>query len=815
MKTQNRPWKMFAGLAAVAVALVGAVSTVNAATTALNGQVAPRPLTPTEISTNGYSLTNAQFSAGIGTVALGEPVYLDAMVSASIAPSNIISVTWSLPGTNKPLGSLAVLTNSPLGANVPLFKTGDRVTGGAGGTPSPYLQLAGRTFFRPDFVGQYTVLATITTTGVNGTNAIGPVTTNIATTITASTYYGLNSCAACHSGGVLNAPSIYPTYTNTPHASFFTRAIDGLVSSHYSKSCIQCHTVGYDTNSFAVNGGFDDLATLYGWTFPSVLTNGNWANMPVEMQNLANIQCENCHGPGSQHPYAKGITGNTNYISVSYGAGVCEQCHDSLTGHFKGAEWNSSLHASSARETKPECVRCHTGPGFIGWATAGGMSAQNAYPNNIISANAFSTNILTTAPNTTYEAITCQACHNPHDASNPHELRMGYNITLSDGTMVTNAGSGGFCMECHNSRNGSVTNMLAKYPLSQTNWAGGISFGTHDSPQGDMLEGVNAVTYGQVIPSAPHANVVSNTCAGCHMQPVAATVVVNGVTNANPAFTKAGGHTFKMSYTNSSGAKVPVADVCIQCHGTVTNFDIPAPDYVGYGYSQGIQTQVQILLNQLSMLLPPTTYQANPANYVADGLVKTAATFRTVPTNWPTKFLNAVYNFEFVANDASLGVHNGPFAVGLLKASIANLTGISTAGGLPDAWEIQYFGPNFATNPAASPYAVNNSAGVPNWMMYALGLAPTAGFTVDGSGVIYFDGDNIVNGATNTIAIYKAAEIAFDTQVGTTYQIQGISDLTGSWQNISTNIPGTGGSISYLTPTRNNAQMFYRVKHTP
>ena len=77
-----------------------------------------------------------------------------------------------------------------------------------------------------------------------------------------------------------------------------------------------------------------------------------------------------------------------------------------------------------------------------------------------------------------------------------------------------------------------------------------------------------------------------------------------------------------MSYTNSLGVKVPVTYVCTQCHGAVTNFDIPVPDYVGYGYSQGIQTQVQILLNQLSMLLPPSGYQANPANYVADGLVK-------------------------------------------------------------------------------------------------------------------------------------------------------------------------------------------------
>jgi len=808
MKTYNPLWKRFAGLTAMALALAGAVTTVNAASIALVGQVVLRPLTPNEISsTYGYSLTNAQFSAGLGNIALGEPVYLDAMVSASIAPSNIISVTWSLPTNNIPLSSLAVLTNSPLGTNVPLFKTGDRVTGGASGTPSPLYQLVGRTFFRPDIAGQYTVLATITTTGHNGTNTIAPVTTNIALTISAGTYLGVNTCEACHNGALISygADDIYSTYTNTPHASFFTRAINGQVNSHYSKSCIQCHTLGYDTNSFAVNGGFDDVATSYGWTFPTVLTNSNWAAMPAALQSVANIQCENCHGPGSQHPFSQGLLGNTNFISISYGAGVCSQCHDSLTAEYQSAEWNNSLHASSARETSAACVRCHTAPGFVGWATAGGMSAQNIYPTNVISAYGLSTNILTTAPNTNYEAITCQACHDPHDASNPHELRMGYNVTLSDGTVVTNAGAGGFCMECHNNRNGSVTNMLAKYPLSQANWAGGVGFGPHDSPQGDMLEGVNAVTYGQVIPSAPHANVVPDTCAGCHMQTIA--------TN-DPAFTKAGGHTFKMSYTNSLGAKVPVAYVCTQCHGAVTNFDIPAPDYVGYGYSQGIQTQVQILLNQLSMLLPPATYQANPSNYVADGLVKTASTFRTVPTNWPARFLQAVYNFEFVANDASLGVHNSKFAVGLLKASIANLTGISTSGGLPDAWEIHYFGPNFATNPAAGPNAINNTNGIPNWMMYALGLAPTSGSIVV-NGVIYVNGNNIVNGQTNTVAIYTAAEIAFNTQTGTTYTIQGISALTGSWQNISTNIPGTGGSISYLTPTRKNTQMFYRVIHTP
>ncbi|MEI6077014.1 MAG: hypothetical protein WCS94_15650 [Verrucomicrobiota bacterium] len=804
MKKQSTYCKMSACLAA-ALTFIGSLTATHAAT-ALNGSLMQRPLTPTEITAYGLTNPPAQFSAGISTVGIGEPVYLDAMLNAAIAPSNILSVVWTL--TVRPSGSTATLSASPLSNNVPLFKSADK-TGGESG--SLVYQLAGRTFFRPDVVGKYTVTATVAATGSG--------TTNLSADVYGATYLGVTTCAACHSGYFANIASIYPTYTNTPHASFFARAVDGLVSSHYSKNCIQCHVVGYDTNSLAKNGGFDDVASALGWTFPTVLTNGNWANIPQTLQDLANIQCENCHGPGSEHVrFTGGLPANTNAISVSYGAGDCSQCHDSLNTHYRSAEWNNSLHAHASRTPsgpgREQCVRCHTAPGFIGWATAGGMAAQNMYPTNIIAANSLTTNILTTTPNTKFEAITCQACHDPHDASNPHQLRMGYNVTLSDGTTVTNAGSGGFCMECHNSRNGSVVSMMAKYPTIPTttnktsipNWAGGSGFGTHDSPQADMLEGVNAVTYGKVIPSAPHANVVSNTCAGCHMQPVSA---------GDPAFTLAGGHTFKMSYnvTNSGVVtEVPLTAICSQCHGKVTDFDIPVADYNGDGVIEGVQTEVHHLLDKLSTLMPNSSYQANPANYVADGLVKSSLSTKT---NWPQKFLNAAYNFQFVQLDNSFGVHNAPFAVGLLKASIGDLSGDSNNDGLPDAWQIQYFGAGFATNAAAGPNAVNNTNGVPNWLMATLGLNPTAGFKVGGSGLIYFNGNKIVNGAADAVTIYTAAEIAFNTVPGTVYQVQGISAFSGTWQNISTNIPGTGASISYVTPTRSNAQMYYRVVHTP
>ena len=100
-------------------------------------------------------------------------------------------------------------------------------------------------------------------------------------------------------------------------------------------------------------------------------------------------------------------------------------------------------------------------------------------------------------------------------------------------------------------------------------------------------------------------------------------------------------------------------------------------------------------------------------------------------------------------------------------------------------------------------------------MMASLNQNPTSAYKIAGSGVISVNNGSVLNGDTNNIAIYTAAEIVFNTVVGTTYTIQGVSAITSSWQNISTNIPGTGTAISYLTPAHGVNQMFFRVAHTP
>jgi len=559
---------MSACLAAAALTWIGSMPAVQAAPTALTGYLLLRPLTHTEINTYNTNGARWQFSGGLTTVGIGEPAYLEAYANLALNPASITNVTWTL--VSKPAGSSAFIAPSPLTTNVPIFYQAD----------AAIYRIAGRAMLRPDVVGSYTVNLSLGATGSGSTNV------NI--NITGATYLGATACAACHSGYFPGIASTYPTWTNTPHASFFTLAIQGLESSHYNSSCIECHVVGFDTNSLAANdGGFYDISKEVGWTFPATLTATNWTGMPSTLQDLSNIQCENCHGPGSEHVrFTGGYPANTNAIAVSYDAGDCSQCHDDLNTHYYSAEWNNSLHANMTRTpsgsaSRIACVRCHTAPGFINYVA----------------------NLNTNVPYTTnyaYVPVTCQACHDPHDASNPAQLRTSTVVALSNGAVFTNAGLGGFCFNCHTSRNGSVTNSLVNYPALASTWNGGSAFGPHDSPQADMLEGVNGVTYGQTIATAPHANVVTNTCVGCHMQTIAAT---------DPAFTLAGGHTTKMTYnaiTNGVTNVVAVTYVCQQCHGTVTNFDILVPDYVGYGYSQGIQTQVQILLNQLSTLLPPS-----------------------------------------------------------------------------------------------------------------------------------------------------------------------------------------------------------------
>ncbi|MFB3828311.1 MAG: multiheme c-type cytochrome [Bryobacteraceae bacterium] len=533
---------------------------------------------------------------------MGQPAYLEALVDIAVPAENIIGVTWTLE--SKPASSKAVLSDSPLGADVPSFEPSDRLA----------TRVAGRKLLRPDVAGVYVVRAAIATTS-NGTAEVGQ-------TIIGATYVGAQRCAACHSGA-LGVDMVTP-WSKTKHAKIFKDGVNGVASDHYSASCLRCHTVGYDADPAAVNGGFDDLATALKWVFPVVQKPGVFEALPEALKNVGNIQCENCHGPGSQHA----ATGSRMLISVSLGSGVCAQCHASGTNHIKSTEWVSSLHAAATSYPsgagREDCVRCHTGAGFIG-QMRGSKTVD-----------------------TKYTAINCQSCHESHGrtapATNKFLLRSLTPVKLMDGTVVENAGNGAVCMNCHQSRQNASVYV--------TTTVGSARFGPHHSPQADMLMGANGYTYGRYIPSSAHGAVVEDTCAHCHMQPITDT--------KNPAFLKAGGHTFKMTKAgDDANPPVYMVEACYKCHGpNASLFDFQLMDYDGDGVIAGVQYEIRGLLDQLALQLPPV---GKPKTELA------------IDSTWTRAQLAAAYNWQFVKNDGSYGIHNMAYAVGLLKASIADL----------------------------------------------------------------------------------------------------------------------------------------------
>jgi hypothetical protein len=339
-------------------------------------------------------------------------------------------------------------------------------------------------------------------------------------------------------------------------------------------------------------------------------------------------------------------------------------------------------------------------------------------------------------------------------------------------------------MNCHMSRRDAETYVETS--------GGSSHFGPHYGPQTDMLMGANAVTYGKVIVSSAHKDAVPNTCTACHLQEMSA---------SDPGFLNVGGHTFRPGWDggtpNDPSDDIHLTELCSDCHGEIESFNITRDDYDGDGVVEGVQTEVRDLLDELGMLLPP----------IGDPEVAITASY-TRPQ------LRAAFNWEFVHEDGSFGIHNTAYAVGLLKASIADLTDDGNKDGIPDSWQVQYFGSINAPN--AAPNASAAGDGIPNWLKYALGLDPmVAGVEIPG-GVVWASGKDLVNppidpAATNTIAIYTAAEVVFNTEVGKSYQIQAVSSLSGGWQDLGGPIAGNGAPFSYVTPTRNDVQQFFRV----
>ena len=543
---------------------------------------------------------------------------------------------------------------------------------------------------RPDVEGAYVIQDNVT----------GETITN-----TAASWTGVQFCNICHGpGNNVGQVDMVTPWSQTLHATMAQRGVDGELSSHYNESCFQCHTVGFNQSpAAAVNGNFFAVQQQLGWAFPSVLQAGNYAAMPDQLKSLANIQCENCHGPGSRHPGSP---------SVSLDVRVCASCHQNGVNDVIPQQWEISPHSGayeslSSHGTSASCSRCHAPAGFISVAEGVSAGIFNAAGSNAV--------VTGTGP------LTCQVCHDPHNTfgdttGNRHQLRVydtvqlgnplwtnsptiyvglgdsltTANLQLTNSTItVTNAGLSAACMVCHNARewptqiqvSGSGTNQMFYQTTAPSM-----------STAGDVFAGLGGYDYGQNMGDSFHTHLAA--CQTCHMYALRAPVngvpqdslaidgVVTPVTTAlyNQFANALGGHTFQMSYvySDTNGVQHTVDDIaaCNQCHASfepVNSFDFmpgTAQDYDGNGVVEGIQTETQGLLNNLATLIYATGVKDTTGSH---GTTKFGGGYSTTNAVAAAQ-RKAVWNWSLEFYEGSLGVHNTQYTIRLLQSTYTDLS---------------------------------------------------------------------------------------------------------------------------------------------
>jgi hypothetical protein len=457
----------------------------------------------------------------------------------------------------------------------------------------------------PDEAGTFSLSCVVS----DGTNVgIGAANVTVSTYVPTDTpsYRGAEICAGCHAGNGGPGGDQFTAWQDSAHAG----AIDALaaIGQDENANCLVCHTVG-----------------TYGLFADGALDNGGYDETAVE--RLQNVQCENCHGPGSQHP-----SPDFSSVAASMDAAVCGNCHTD-EHHPTYDEWLDSAHAVLVETAAPRasCAKCHNG-------------LESAIflddPENYVPPPADLT-----------EAIpqTCPVCHDPHGNDNPGNLRNASvtDVALPNAILQPNGGAGRLCMSCHNGRR-------TEEDVNSQIEEGTSRFGPHHSVQGDMISGVNA--YEDVAPAFPFTSskhiLVQDACVTCHTHPHE-----GDLENGIPNFT---GHTFE-----------PVVEACLPCHGELTDFsEVGAKaDYDGDGEIEGVQIEVQGLLDLLQQTIidASTTPEARAA-LEADFLANLG-----LPDVTTREQRAAGYNWTFVDFDGSTGVHNANYAIQLLQQSALSL----------------------------------------------------------------------------------------------------------------------------------------------
>jgi hypothetical protein len=492
-----------------------------------------------------------------------------------------------------------------------------------------------------------------------------------------------SACTGCHSGSP--APDLFTPWAQTGHAEIFSSQLN--TSAYWGERCFACHTVGYYPD--IDNGGVDEADDYQAFIDSGLIGSqqpDNWTNTLADYPHtarLANVQCENCHGPQDS------ISHTNRDPRITLSSSMCAVCHGEPPRHGRFQQWQLSGHANyelAIEESESgSCSRCHTANGFIQWVEEFGADPE------------VDVEVTWTADEA--HPQTCQACHDPHDIgttsgdeSNATVRIMGDTPLLAAGFTATEVGRGAICMTCHNSRRGLRNDSTFEEYAGTSESARA----PHPGAQTDVLMGQNAyfVTVGN---RGLHSN-LEDSCADCHMEETPPPDIIS--------YNQGGAnHTF---YAD--------AEICADCHQSVTAESVQEPfeehmeellEYIDAGYYRLVEQQLglgrsidvngEALITDMSQIEDIEFFETRgrqaltfylggepvgPHRIPDIDVIPGSGDPFSLDTVADRRLLKSGWNWLLLHADGSHGVHNARFATAVLEATESAMMDLEA--GVPD-----------------------------------------------------------------------------------------------------------------------------------
>lgn len=422
------------------------------------------------------------------------------------------------------------------------------------------------------------------------------------------------TCGNCHAGHQAD-------WAKTHHSNAFSTLV---ASGHATASCYTCHTVTQNGNGLPGPAGYNKTPDA----------------------TYQDVQCESCHGPGTEHVKKTEVVANVPLarLTLSKANQSCAACHTGIHTPF-AEEWATSGHAklqsAAINNTTSNCKNCHEGKTALKvWGVVTNYEERDSA--------------------TVYSPHTCAVCHNPHGSENNAQLRYPINTVDPDFNL---------CTKCHLNRGA---------PTTSSNTPHGATGYTLLGISGYRPAGITIDTAVTITTHASEAN--PRFCAGCH-------VIKFDVTDpATGAFVfHSTGHSFKPipcvdgtgkptgnnNCAYSTTARTWRSCTTSGCHGSAT-------------VAAGLLTTSRNTLKQLADLIWIDT----DGDKTLDPAPIDAGYLATIQRDRPGEFTNsntltpaegALFNVKLFGEardgheDGSFGVHNPILARTLLAANVNEL----------------------------------------------------------------------------------------------------------------------------------------------